>query len=176
MDAPNPALDAGVTDFFGHVFTAGKIKFQAGPVPLEIDGDTVINIDADRDGQILGGVFGGEALISLLDGDLLEAIAEATANVNITFDGDRPRWHGSVTATGRLRYKGDDLFEGALEALVRNRGFRFRFPRGVGSLDFDIRRPRKPRWEQSAPSHPYAICNFQFTIFNLQSCSRAHRR
>lgn len=38
---------------------------------------------------------------------------------------------GSISASGRLRYSGRNLFEGSIEASVRSRAFRFRFSRGV---------------------------------------------
>jgi hypothetical protein len=67
------------------------------------------------------------------------AIAELEANVWIEFDDHGvPHFSGSVTASGKLRYKGANIFSGSIESLVRDKGFRFKFPRGVGSIDLDL--------------------------------------
>jgi hypothetical protein len=72
-----------------------------------------------------------------------KAIAEISGRVEIDFDDlGHPSLSGSISASGKLTAKiaGDNkkLFEGSIDALVRKPGFRFKFPRGVGSLDLDI--------------------------------------
>jgi hypothetical protein len=37
-----------------------------------------------------------------------------------------------------LRYNGNNIFSGSIEASVRSKGFRFRFPRGVGNIDLNL--------------------------------------
>jgi hypothetical protein len=68
-----------------------------------------------------------------------KAIAEFEANVGIEIDDDGDvHLSGSVSAGGKLRYNGTTLFSGSIESKVRSKGLRFRFPRGVGSLDLDL--------------------------------------
>ena len=68
-----------------------------------------------------------------------KAIAELEGNIRIVIDDDGdPHVSGSITAKGRLRASGRTLFDGSIEASVKSRGFRFRFPRGVGNLDLDL--------------------------------------
>jgi hypothetical protein len=68
-----------------------------------------------------------------------KAIAEFEANIDIEFDDDGDvHLSGSVSASGKLRYQGTNLFSGSIDASVRSRGFRFRFPRGVGSIDLNL--------------------------------------
>jgi uncharacterized repeat protein (TIGR01451 family) len=273
-DEPNPEIDAGVTEIFGHVFAVGKFKFKLGPAPMEVEAANVFNLDADRDGQFLAGLataddlrdiitgdfsqfrdilndvqFGSNGRLDMVldlkatevafdlgntsvvvngleetiwvraeqenpldgtpledlvvsvtgvfegmvnwDGDFLfavtadyglfgadlifdlvitqegisaqltgriewsatidylagtvsgKAIAEISGRVEIDFDDlGHPSLSGSISASGKLTAKiaGDNkkLFEGSIDALVRKPGFRFKFPRGVGSLDLDI--------------------------------------
>ena len=54
QDAPDPAIDAGVTEFAGHFYVSGTVPFQIGPFNFEVEGELVVNVDADRDGRILG--------------------------------------------------------------------------------------------------------------------------
>ena len=273
-DEPNPEIDASVTEFFGHVFLVGKVKFKLGPAPMEVEAANVFNLDADRDGQLLAGLatpddlrdiitgdfsqfrdilndvqFGSNGRLDMVldlkatevafglgntsvvvngldetiwvrseqenpydgtpledlavsvtgvfegmvnwDGDFLfattvdygllgadlifelvithegvsaqltgriewsatidylagtvsgKAIAEISGRIEIDFDDlGHPHLSGSVSADGKLTAKiaGDNkkLFEGGIDASVRKSGFRFKFPRGVGSLDLDI--------------------------------------
>ncbi len=273
-DDPNPEIDAGVTEFFGHIFTVGKIKFKLGPAPMEVDAATVINLDADRDGEFLGGLATPDELYDIItgdfsqfrdilndiqlgsngrldmvidlwateisfglgnsstvvngleetiwvrseqenpldgtpledtfasvtgvfegmvnwDGDFLfavtadyglfgadlifdlvithegisaqltgriewsatidylagtvsgKAIAEISGRVEIDFDDlGHPSMSGSITAEGKLTAKiagnNKKLWEGSIDAFVRKPGFRFKFPKGVGSLDLDL--------------------------------------
>ncbi len=68
-----------------------------------------------------------------------KAIAEFEANIDIEFDDDGDvHLSGSVSASGKLRYQGTNLFSGSIDASVRSRGFRFRFPRGVGNIDLNL--------------------------------------
>ena len=72
-----------------------------------------------------------------------KAKATITAEIAIEIDDDGDlHLSGSVSARGRLtaRIAGDvkELFDDSIEANVRSRGFRFRFPRGVGNLDLDL--------------------------------------
>jgi uncharacterized repeat protein (TIGR01451 family) len=278
QDAPDPQIDAGVTEFFGHIYGTGKVPFKIGPLPMEVEAEIVANVDADRDGKLLGDLRDVDELFDVLQGDFSEvreiindvqlgangtlimtlqqkkegdtipagtytmesgrasvvldgleetiwvraqqggdllspdwlkrlnssasivteglitwdgdfflssttsysaggidfeyeigfthegifarirgsvdwsvkfeyqgvrvsgtAIAELEANVFIEFDEHGvPHFSGSVTASGKLRYKGTNIFSGSIEALVRDKGFRFRFPKGVGGLDLDI--------------------------------------
>ena len=48
-----------VSEFFGHVYVSGSVPFKIWYVPFEAHGDSVFNLDADRDGQFLGGLFDG---------------------------------------------------------------------------------------------------------------------
>ena len=273
QDAPDPAIDAGVTEFAGHVYAQAKLGLKIGPVPVDVDGDVVLNVDADRDGLLLGDLRNVKDVFDILQGDFSEvreilndiqlgvngravvavpkkkpegqdgpkmeagrasvvlnglaetvwvrgqqggkafpdspieiggssivmeglidfsgeyfialatsynaagiefaykftvsnegisaritgkaswdaridygvgtvsgkAIAEIEANIAIEIDDDGDvHLSGSVSASGKLRYQGRDLFEGSIEASVRSRGFRFRFPRGVGNIDLDL--------------------------------------
>jgi hypothetical protein len=71
--------------------------------------------------------------------------AKATINAEIAIeiddDGD-VHLSGSISARGRLTAKiaGDvkELFDESIDASVRSRGFRFKFPKGVGNLDLDL--------------------------------------
>jgi CSLREA domain-containing protein/uncharacterized repeat protein (TIGR01451 family) len=54
QDAPDPAIDAGVTEFAGHLYASGAVPFQVGPFNFEVEGEMVLNVDADRDGRPLG--------------------------------------------------------------------------------------------------------------------------
>ncbi|HUE75164.1 MAG TPA: hypothetical protein VMP01_30125, partial [Pirellulaceae bacterium] len=72
-----------------------------------------------------------------------KAIATISGRVEIDFDDlGHPHFSGSISSDGKLTAKiagsNKTLFSGSIEALVRNKGFRFKFPRGVGSLDLDI--------------------------------------
>jgi len=69
--------------------------------------------------------------------------ATITATIGIEIDGDGDvHLSGSVSARGRLTAKiagkNKELFDESIDASVRSRGFRFRFPLGVGNLDFDL--------------------------------------
>lgn len=270
QDAPAPTVPAGVTQFFGHVFATATVPFKVGPLPLEVDAEAVINVDADRDGRPLGDLRDVDQLFDVLGGDFSEvreilngiqfgangklnavfgdfgfemelgrasmvlngleetiwvrgqqggtnplagtplaklntastivlegmidwdgdfflstttsyslagvnfvysltvsqagifahvtgraewsasinygagkvsgkAIAQLQADVAIQIDDNgRIYLSGSASATGRLRYNGTTLFSGTIDASVRSHGFRFRFPRGVGTLDLDL--------------------------------------
>ena len=48
--------------FFGHVHVSGSVPFKIWYVPFEAHGDSVYNLDADRDGQYLAGLFQGDDL------------------------------------------------------------------------------------------------------------------
>jgi len=72
-----------------------------------------------------------------------KAKATFTAQIAIEIDDDGDvHLAGSVSASGKLtaRIAGESttLFSGSIEASVRSRGLRFRFPRGVGSLGLDL--------------------------------------
>ena len=68
-----------------------------------------------------------------------KAIAEIEADLAIEIDDDGDvHLSGSVSASGKLRYQGNNLFSGSIDASVRSNGFRFRFPRGVGNIDLDL--------------------------------------
>ena len=273
-EEPNPEIDAGLTEIFGHVFLVGKVKFKLGPAPMEVQAANVFNLDADRDGQFLAGLataddlrdiitgdfsqfrdilhdvqFGANGRLDMVldlkatelpfglantsvvvngldetiwvraeqenplagtpladafasvtgafegmvnwDGDFLfattvdyglfgahlifdllitndgiaaqvagriewsvnidylagtvsgKAIAEISGRVEIDFDDlGHPHFSGSITSHGKLtaRIAGDNrtLFSGSIDAAVRKSGFRFKFPRGVGSIDLDV--------------------------------------
>jgi len=70
-----------------------------------------------------------------------KATIRAVLAIEIDDDGD-VQLAGSISADGKLTAKiaGDSttLFSGSIEAKVRSGGLRFRFPRGVGNLDFDL--------------------------------------
>ena len=278
QDAPDPQIDAGVTEFFGHIYGTAKIPFKIGPLPMEVEAEIVVNVDADRDGLLLGDLRDVDELFDILQGDFSEvreivndvqlgangtllmtlqqkkegetipageytmesgrasvvldgleetiwvraqqggdllspdwlkrlnssssivteglvtwdgefflstttsysaggidfeyeigfthegifarirgavdwsvkfeyqgirvsgtAIAEIEANVAIEFDNQGvPHFSGSITSSGKLRYKGTNVFSGSIASLVRSRGFRFSFPRGVGNIDLDL--------------------------------------
>ncbi len=264
-----------VPDLFGHVYVSGSVPFKIWYVPFEAHGDSVYNLDADRDGQILAGLFDGDDLFrgnfddlpnsrdvlrdiqagnnglllikpenedakikyavhageatwvfngpaesfwfrgqrgtggSLFEGtplgflnvrstDVLEAMVhsdghfvlratagigvgaidlefvitisnegisasvtgttefsahidvpggtvsgkatvEIGANISIDIDDEgNPRLSGSITASAKLKHHGTNLFSGGIGALVRNRGFRFHLPKGVGNIDLDL--------------------------------------
>lgn len=273
QDAPAPEVDAGVTEFFGHIFGRAIIPFKIGPLPLEVDADVVISADANRDGLLLGDLRDAHELLDVVQGDFSEvreimhdvqvgangvlkaiievqekeyrtelgrasvvlngleesiwvrgqqgannpfagtpleqlnagntiivvegmidwggdflfsttttydvgpadlsfnitirdegisahvtgraewgvsidtdlgsvsgkAIAELSADIEIEVDDDGDlHFSGSVSASGKLRYKGRNLFSGSIEASVRSGGFRFKFPRGVGAIDLNL--------------------------------------
>jgi len=48
--------------FFGHVYVSGSVPFKIWYIPFEAHGDSVYNLDADRDGQFLAGLFEGDDL------------------------------------------------------------------------------------------------------------------
>jgi uncharacterized repeat protein (TIGR01451 family) len=48
--------------FFGHVYVSGSVPFKIWYIPFQAHGDSVYNLDANRDGQILGGLFQGDDL------------------------------------------------------------------------------------------------------------------
>lgn len=270
QDAPSPLIDAGITHFFGHVYATATIPFKVGPLPLEVDAEVVVNVDANRDGRVLGDLRDVDELFDILEGDFSEigeilrdvqvgangkltavfedydfdtelgrasvvlngleesiwvrgqqggsnplagtplaqlnqsstivlegmidwdgdflfsttttydlgpaelvwnitisdqgifakvtgraewsaqinyglgtvsgkAIAAITASVEITIDDDgKPSFSGSITSSGKLRYQGENLFSGSIESSIRKRGFRFRFPRGVGTIELPL--------------------------------------
>jgi hypothetical protein len=59
--------------FFGHVHVSGSVPFKIWYIPFEAHGDSVYNLDADRDGQILGGLFDGGDLFRANFDDLPNA-------------------------------------------------------------------------------------------------------
>ena len=64
-----------------------------------------------------------------------------TAEVAIEIDDDGDvHLSGSVSARGRLTIKINgktkELFDDSIDSSVRSRGLRFRFPRGVGNIDW----------------------------------------
>ncbi len=273
QDPPSAGVDAGVTEFAGHVYGNTKLAFMIGPVPVELEADVVLNVDADRDGHLLGDLRDVADVFDILQGDFSElgeilhdiqlganggltvavppkkpggkpgpkmeagraslvlngpaetvwvrgqqggkafpdspieiasasivmeglidfggrfliiqtatqraagielgyqftisnegisarifgraewsvkinygagqvsgkAIAEIEADVAIEIDDDREvHLSGSIDASGKLRWNGNTLFSGSIDASVHSRGFRLRFPRGVGSLDLDL--------------------------------------
>ena len=270
QDAPAPQVDAGVTHFFGQVLASATVPFKVGPLPLEVDAEAIINVDANRDGAPLGGLRSIDQVFDILGGDTsavrdllhdvqfgangrLNAVFEdfgfemelgrasvvlngleetiwvrgqqggtnplagtpleklntantivlegminwdgdfflsttttsqlagvgLTYNITITNEGisaritgsaqwsvqfnygvgqvsgraiaqieaevaiqidDNGQMHlsGAVSATGKLRFNGNTVFSGTIDASVRSRGFRFRFPRGVGNLDLNL--------------------------------------
>jgi hypothetical protein len=269
QDAPAPEIDAGVTEFYGHIFGSATIPFKIGPVPLKVEAEHLISIDADRDGRPLGDLSDIEDLLDVLSGDFSEAEeilrdvqigsngklrldidkfpmelgrasqvingleetiwvrgqqggvnplagtpledfntgttvilegminwdgdfllstqttydlgpAEFTYAIKITNDGitarvsgkaefsatidlgaagsvsgkaiaeiegtlrididdhGNPSLSGSITASGKLKARGTTVFSGSIDALVRKSGFRFKFPKGVGSIDLNL--------------------------------------
>jgi hypothetical protein len=72
QDAPDPAIDAGVTEFAGHYYATAKVALKVGPVPVTIEADQVVNIDADRDGKLLGDLGDVADVFSILQGDFSE--------------------------------------------------------------------------------------------------------
>src|SRR4029079_4910433 len=71
-DGPAPEIDAGVTQFFGHINVSANVPYKIGPVPLQIDVDEVISVDADRDGRPLGDLRDIDDIFNVLDGDFSE--------------------------------------------------------------------------------------------------------
>lgn len=279
QDAPNPLVDVGVTQFYGQIYATAKIPFKIGPLPMEVEAEVVLNVDANRDGLLLGDLRDVADVFDILEGDFSEVreilndiqlgangtlimsitpeqeegsteppdtysmeagrasvvldgleetiwvraqqggdvlsppflkklnssstivteglinwdgdfllsstttnslagitleynititndgiFARATgsiewiakidylagtvsgkakatieANIAIEFDGGgAPHTSGSITSSGKLRYQGKNLFSGSIESLVRDKGFRFKFPLGVGNLDLDL--------------------------------------
>jgi hypothetical protein len=270
QDGPAPEIDAGVTEFFGHIYGSVNLPFKVGPVPLQLDVEEVICIDADRDGRPLGDLADIDDLLDVLEGDFSEAeeilsdvqvgfngkvrldfekfpleLGRASGVINgleetiwvrgqqggvnplagtpledfnlgtqtvvvegmINWDGDfllstttsydtgnidfeygikitndgitahvkgsaefsahidvpnvgsvsgkataeiegtlrididdhgNPSLSGSITASGKLRARGNTVFSGSIDALVRKSGFRFKFPKGVGSIDLNL--------------------------------------
>jgi hypothetical protein len=271
LDLPAPEIEAGVTEFYGHIFGAATIPFKIGPIPFEADAEVLISVDADRDGLPLGDLRDAADLFDVLDGDFSEvreilndiqigingrldlvviedefnvelgrssvvlnglaetiwvrgqqggvnpfagtplesfnpgtqtvvvegminwdgdfllstttfynvdqinfeygikitndgitahvtgkaefnaridipggsvsgkATVEIDAEISIDIDDDGdPHLSGSITASGKLKASGTEYFSGSIDAFVRNRGFRFKLPRGVGNIDLDL--------------------------------------
>ncbi|MBO0698169.1 MAG: hypothetical protein J2P46_07230, partial [Zavarzinella sp.] len=72
LNPPAPEVDAGVTHFYGEVFATAKIPFKIAGVPLELDAAEVFNIDANRDGRILGDLRDASDLFDVFNGDYSE--------------------------------------------------------------------------------------------------------
>jgi hypothetical protein len=272
QDVPSPLVEAGTTEFFGHVLATATVLFRVGPLPLEVDAEAIINVDADRDGAPLGGLRSVDRVFETLGGDpsvvrdmlhdlqfgangklnvlidvddhpfrmelgraslVLNGFAETIwlrgqqggtnplagtpleklhtagtivlegmvdwqgdfflstttsyrlAGVQLTYQitiadegisarvAGRAEWSvkfdygpgqvqgkaiaeleaelalqidddgklvasGSAIASGKLRWNSTTVFSGTIDARIRSRGFRFRFPRGVGDLDLDL--------------------------------------
>jgi hypothetical protein len=51
-----------VPAFFGHVYVSGSVPFKIWYIPFEAHGDSVYNLDANQDGQLLAGLFDGDDL------------------------------------------------------------------------------------------------------------------
>ena len=71
QDEPDPEIDAGVTEFAGHIFATARLQTKLLNVPLEfdVDADVVLNVDADRDGLLLGGLGDVSDVFDILQGD-----------------------------------------------------------------------------------------------------------
>lgn len=270
QDAPAPEVEAGVTEFYGHILGSATVPFKIGPVPFKVDAEYLLSIDADRDGLPLGDLADIDDLMDVLEGDFSEAeeilsdvqigangkllldfdkfpieLGRASVVLNgleetiwvrgqqggvnplagtpledfnlgtqtlvvegmINWDGDfllstttsydtgnidfeygikitndgitahikgeakfsatidlgnlgsasgtataeiegtlrididdhgNPHLSGSITAIGKLKARGRTVFSGSIDALVRDKGFRFKFPRGVGNIDLNL--------------------------------------
>jgi hypothetical protein len=76
-------------------------------------------------------------------GNLGSVSGKATAEIEGTLrididDHGNPHLSGSITASGKLKARGNTVFSGSIDALVRDNGFRFKFPKGVGNIDLDL--------------------------------------
>jgi len=101
QDAPDPAIDAGVTEFAGHVYARAKFTFFVGPVPVTVDGDIVINVDADRDGLLLGDLRDVDDVLDILKGDFSE-LREILNDIQLGANGT------AVVAVPRKKPEGQD--------------------------------------------------------------------
>jgi hypothetical protein len=72
LNPPSPGIDAGVTHFYGQVYATAKIPFKVAGVPLQLDASEVFNIDANRDGRILGDLRDADELFDVFDGNFSE--------------------------------------------------------------------------------------------------------
>jgi hypothetical protein len=86
QDPPNPEIDAGVTEFYGHLFAKTSLSVMVGPVPVDLDGDLVLNVDADRDGHVLGGERDVDDVFNLLHGDF-SSIREILGDIQLGANG-----------------------------------------------------------------------------------------
>jgi uncharacterized repeat protein (TIGR01451 family)/CSLREA domain-containing protein len=86
QDAPDPAIDAGVTEFAGHVYAQAALGLKIGPVPTDLDGDIVLNVDADRDGLLLGDLRDVKDVFDILQGDFSE-IREILDDIQLGVNG-----------------------------------------------------------------------------------------
>jgi hypothetical protein len=121
----------------GDILLRVKVNYPVGPAAHLILNFTLTNHGLSA--QITGQLEWSAKIDTPLGSVSGKAIAQFTGGVDIGFDSaGRPRWNGSISATGKLKYKSKTLFEGGLEAAVRSIGLRFKFPKGVGALDFDL--------------------------------------
>jgi hypothetical protein len=130
----------GLIDFGGDFFFAQTVTSKTGGVELSHR----YTISNEGITATISGDVEWSATIDYQAGTVSgKAKASFTAQVAIEIDDDGDvHLAGSVSASGKLtaRIAGESttLFSGSIEAKVRSRGLRFRFPRGVGSLDFDL--------------------------------------
>ncbi len=74
---------AGLTDFYGHVFATWEVPIVSPLLGLFWLGEATVDLDADDDGEWLGGAGNAH---QLLRGDLGEA-ADVLTDINVGFDG-----------------------------------------------------------------------------------------
>jgi hypothetical protein len=91
-DAPDGSVDAGITEFTGHVYANASLPLQAAGFPLSLAADLVINVDADRDGKPLGDLGDVGQLGALIAGDPSE-VREILRDIQLGANG-----HLSVSA------------------------------------------------------------------------------
>jgi len=72
QDAPNPLVNPGATHFYGHIYGAAIIPIKIGPIPVDVDAEVVLNVDADRDGRLLGDLRDVADVFDVLEGDFSE--------------------------------------------------------------------------------------------------------
>ncbi|MBO0699526.1 MAG: hypothetical protein J2P46_14110, partial [Zavarzinella sp.] len=67
-----------------------------------------------------------------------KAVAQVEADLALDIEDGEVFLSGSASATGKLIAGGNTVFSGSIEAGVRSKGFRFKFPKGVGELTVDL--------------------------------------
>jgi hypothetical protein len=87
---------------FGHLYSMASVKL--GNYPIKIQGETVIDLDANDDGQKLG--LSGSQLAAVTRGDLdLGTIAGALADLRIGLNGAGSLSFDKTTSNGALPFK-----------------------------------------------------------------------